>query len=238
MKSKILAIIPARGGSKGIPKKNIKNLFGKPLIAWTIEQAQKSKYISKIFVSTDDEEISKFAEQYGDLVPFFRPDEFAQDNSPTSDVIFHALDTFEKRGEYYDFIIILEPTSPLRKKNDIDNAIETYFQNASTSESLVSVGEIHLENPYIMKIIKNNHVLPLLENKQQFYQRQQLPNIYFPYGVIYLSSVQAMRKCGTFYQENTIPYNIERWQNYEIDDIFDFYCVETILKEQIKEVIG
>ena len=238
LKPKILALIPARGGSKGIPEKNIKPLLGKPLIAWTIEQAQKSKYISRVFVSTEDKKIAKIAEHYDVEVPFLRPDEFAQDNSPTSDAIFHTLDTFEKMGEHYDIIIILEPTSPLRKKDDIDNAIEIYLQRSSTSESLVSVGEVQLENPYIMKIIENNYVIPFLENKQKFYQRQQLPTIYFPYGVIYLSTVKAFRECGTFYQKTTIPYKIERWQNYEIDDIYDFYCVETILKEKLKEVVG
>jgi len=237
MKPKILAIIPARGGSKGISKKNIKPLLGKPLLTWTIEQAQKSKYISRVFVSTENKEIAKIAEQNGVEIPFLRPDEFAQDNSPTSDAIIHTLNTFEKLGEFYEIIIILEPTSPLRKKDDIDNAIEIYLHNSSDSESLVSVGEVQLENPYVMKIIENNHVVPFLENKQTFYQRQQLPKIYFPYGVIYLTTVRAFREFGTFYQKTTLPYKIERWQNYEIDDLCDFYCVETILKTKLKEVI-
>jgi len=238
LKPKILAIIPARGGSKGIPKKNIKPILGKPLIAWTIEQAQKSKFISRVFVSTENKEIAAISEKSGVEIPFLRLDKFALDNSPTSDAIIYTLDTFEKMGEYYDIIIVLEPTSPLRKKDDIDNAIETYLLHSSESESLVSVGEVQLENPYIMKIIENNHVIPFLENKQDFYQRQQLPPVYFPYGVIYLSTVQAIRKYGTFYQETTIPYKIERWQNYEIDDIYDFYCVETILKSKLMEVVG
>jgi CMP-N-acetylneuraminic acid synthetase len=236
MKPKILALIPARGGSKGIPKKNIKLLLGKTLITWTIEQAQKSEYVSRVFVSTEDKEIAAIAEQSGVEIPFLRPEEFAQDNSPTSDAIIHALDMFEQRGEYYDIVIILEPTSPLRKKDDIDNAIKTFLENSSDSESLVSVGEVQLENPYIMKIIENGHVIPFLENDQKFYQRQQLPTIYFPYGVIYLSTVPAFRKWGTFYQKTTLPYKIERWQNYEIDDIYDFYCVEAVLKIKLKEV--
>lgn len=236
MRPEILAIIPARGGSKGIPKKNIKPLLGKPLIAWTIEQAQKSNYLSRIFVSTEDKEIAAIAKKYGVEIPFLRPDELAQDNSPTSDAVIHSLDTFEKMGDVYDIVIILEPTSPLRKKEDIDKAIETYLENSSESESLVSVGEVHLENPHIMKVIENNHIIPFLENKQKIFQRQQLPAVYFPYGVIYLSTVRAFRKSGTFYQETTLPYKIERWQNYEIDDIFDFYCVESILKQQLHEV--
>lgn len=116
MRPKILALIPARGGSKGIPKKNIKPLLGKPLITWTIEQAQKSEYISRVFVSTEDKEIASLAEQSGVEIPFLRPEEFAQDKSPTSDAIIHALDMFEKMGENYDIVIILEPTSPLKER--------------------------------------------------------------------------------------------------------------------------
>jgi len=226
----ILAIIPARGGSKGIPKKNIRPLCGKPLIAWTIEQAQRSKYINRIFVSTDDAEIAATAEKYGVDVPFLRPEEYARDNSPTADAIIHAIDGLEKTGEQYDLIVLLEPTSPLRKMGDIDNAIETFLKNMNDADSLVSVGEVHLESPYIMKKIENDVVIPFLETDQKFFQRQQLPAIYFPYGVIYLSKIQAFRKQRTFYQKKTLAYKIERWQNYEIDDIYDFYCVEAILK--------
>ena len=132
MKPKILAIIPVRGGSKGIPKKNIKPLFGKPLITWTIEQVQKSRYIFRVFVSTDDNEIATIAEKGGVDIPFLRQYEFAQEYSPTSDAIIHTLDTFEKMGEYYDILIILEPTFPLREKDDIDKVIETYLRNTMT----------------------------------------------------------------------------------------------------------
>lgn len=237
MSKKILAVLPARGGSKGLPKKNIRPMLDKPLLVWTLEQAKRSKYITRTFVSTDDDEIAQIARLHGIEVPFLRPKEYAQDASPTIDAIIHALDSFEKQGEFFDIIILLEPTSPLRKKDDIDNAIETYLHNSSDSESLVSVGEVHLENPYIMKIIEDNHVIPFIENLQKIYQRQQLPKIFFPYGVIYLSTVEAIRREKTFYQENTIPFFIERWQNYEIDDIYDFYCVETIIKNKVQEII-
>jgi len=237
MAKKILAIIPARGGSKGIPKKNIKPLLGKPLVAWTIEQAKKSSLITRIFVSTDNDEIARIAGHYGAPVPFLRPTELAQDNSPTIDTIIHALDSFEKCGETFDVIIILEPTSPLRKRDDIDKAIGTYLDHSSETDTLVSVGEVHLENPYIMKIIENNRVIPLMEIGQKFFQRQQLPKIFFPYGVIYLATVETIRQQKTFYQETTIPYRIERWQNYEIDDICDFYCVEAVMKNKLDEVV-
>jgi CMP-N-acetylneuraminic acid synthetase len=233
-KNKIVAIIPARGGSKGLTRKNIKPLLGKPLVAGTIEQAKKSKYVNKVVVSTEDKEIAKISKKYGAEV-VDRPEELARDESPTIDAIMHAIDWFEKRGEYFDIVVLLEPTSPLRKENDIDNAIELFIKNIDKADSLVSVGEVHLENPYILKTIENKYVKPFIEVDENRYQRQQLPKVYFPYGVVYLSKTDALKKYKTFYQEKTISYFIERWQNYEIDDIYDFVCIETILKSKSEE---
>ena len=231
---KIIAIIPARGGSKGLPKKNVKEIMGKPLIAWTIEQALASKYLDKIVVSTDNEEIKLISEKYGAEVPFLRPKVLARDDSPTIDVIMHAINWFEKREEYFDIIVLLEPTSPLRKEDDIDNAIELFIKNIDKADSLVSVGDVHLENPYIMKKFEKGYVKSFIEINEEIYQRQQLPKVYFPYGVIYLSKTDALKKYKTFYQERTIPYYIERWQNYEVDDIYDFICAEAIIKYKLK----
>lgn len=123
----------------------------------------------------------------------------------------------------------------LEKKNDIDNAIEFFIKNIEKADSLVSLGEVHLENPYIMKKIENKYVKTFLEVSESFYQRQILPKVYFPYGVIYLSKTDTLKKYKTFYQARTLPYFIERWQNYEIDDIYDFICVEAILKYRLEE---
>ncbi len=229
---KIIAIIPARGGSKGLPGKNIKHLLGKPLIAWTIQSAKKSKLIDTLIVNTDDKEIASVAEKYGAKVPFLRPKKLARDNSSTYDVIFHTLDWFEKKGLNFDVVILLEPTSPLRKDEDIDNAIKLFLKNYNKADSLVSMGEVHLENPFITLKIKGKYARPIF--KTNFSQRQKLEKSYFPYGVIYLSKVKALRKYKKFYQKKTIPYLIERWQNYEIDDIFDFLCVKAILKQKLK----
>jgi CMP-N,N'-diacetyllegionaminic acid synthase len=238
MKRKILAIIPARSGSKGIPKKNIKYLLGKPLITWTIEQAKKSSLIDTVFVSTDSEEIANIAEKWAVHVPFLRPPELAKDDSPTIDAINHVIESFEKEGKTYDIIVLLEPTSPLRKAGDIDAAIRLFLDHYNHADALVSLGEVQLENPFIMEYIENNRLKKVISTNNQFYQRQQMPKVYFPYGVIYLSKIETLKKTRTFYQENTIPYLIERWQNYEIDDICDFLCVETILKQKLREVLG
>ena len=186
---KVLAIIPARGGSKGLPGKNIKELCGKPLIAWSIEQALKSKYIDNVVVSTDTEEIAKIAKECGADVPFLRPAELAADDSPTSDAILHVLEQLNMKGESYDYVALLEPTSLLRKSNDIDDAISMIVKNTDAN-CLVSVGEVHMEHPMIVKKIdKKGFIAPYILNIAKIHQRQQAGKAYFPYGVNYIGKV-------------------------------------------------
>lgn len=231
----ILGLIPARGGSKGIVRKNIKLLLGKPLVAWTIEQALASKYLDKVIVSTDDVEIAKVSKEYGAEVPFIRPPKLATDSSKVVDTILHALDFFDEKSLKFDYLALLEPTSPLRKSSDIDKSIEKLIDNENIAESLISVGEIILEHPmYSKKIDKEGYVVPFLKMKEVVPIRQALPKVYFPYGVIYISKVPAIRKSKSVYPDRILPFFIERWQCYEINDIWDFICVETILKK-IKE---
>ena len=226
---RILGLIPARGGSKGVYKKNIRIVNGKPLIAYSIEIARGSKYIDMVAVSTDDREIADVSRRYGAIV-IPRPKKFSRDKSPTIEVIFHVINWLEKRNEHFDVLVLIEPTSPLRKKNDIDDAIKLFIKKYDKADSLVSLGEIHLENPYLAKKVEQGYVKPLIKNNKSFSQRQQLPKVYFPYGVIYLSKIEALRKYRSFYQERTIPYFIERWQNYEVDDFYDYLCVDRIEK--------
>ena len=231
---RILALIPARSGSKGLPGKNIRPLLGKPLVVWSIEQASSSKYIDKVVVSTESPIIASIARHYGADVPFLRPKKLATSKAKTIDVIFHAVDYFSKRKENFDYLVLLEPTSPLREISDLDNAIKKLINKSGTADALVSVGEIGLESPYIAKSIADGYVVPLIkENSKKIFQRQQLPKTFFPYGVIYASKVEALKKKKTFYHQRTIPYFIERWQNYEVDDIYDFVCVEAILRERL-----
>jgi CMP-N,N'-diacetyllegionaminic acid synthase len=231
---RILALIPARGGSKGLPGKNVRPLLGKPLVAWSIEQALSSKYIDKVVVSTESPIIASIARRYGADVPFLRPKKLATGKAKTIDVIFHVVDYFNKRKENFDYLVLLEPTSPLRGTSDLDNAIKKLIDKSRISDALVSVGEIRLESPYIAKSIVNGYVTPLIkENTKKFFQRQQLPKTFFPYGVIYASKVESLKKKKTFYHQRTIPHFIERWQNYEVDDIYDFVCIEAILRERV-----
>ena len=234
----VLAIIPARGGSKGLPGKNVKELCGKPLIAWSIEQALKSKSIDNVVVSTDSVEIAKIAKESGANVPFLRPAELAADDSPTSDAILHVLEQLSMKGEFYDYIALLEPTSPLRKPNDIDDAIKLIIQNTD-ADCLVSVGEVHMEHPMIVKKTdEKGFVVPYISHIATIHQRQQADKAYFPYGVIYISKVSSFKENQTFYSDNTIPFVIERWQNYEIDDEIDFMIIEQIMRFKMEAENG
>lgn len=227
-KKTILAIIPARGGSKGLPGKNIKPLCGKPLIAWSIEQAKSSKYIDEIFVSTDSQEIADVAIDYGIQVPFLRPKELASDTSPSSEFVLHTINYYRKIGLEFDYIILLEPTSPLRKKDDIDNAIQL-LDNNEGSIGVVSLGEVHTEHPNITKYVDDKgKILPYVDSDKNITHRQNLSKVYFPYGVVYLVRREYFEKKNIFYSRDSTPYYIERWQNYEVDDLIDFLCIETI----------
>lgn len=228
---RILAIIPARGGSKGLPEKNIKHLRGRPLIAYTIEQAKTSKYIDEIFVSTDNELIANTAKEFGISVPFLRPAELAKDTSSSMDVVEHVLSHFENRNTFYDYIVLLEPTSPLRKKDDIDNAIQLAISNES-ADGIISLGEVHMEHPMIVKKVnKNGNIISYIDEVKKISQRQQADKAYFPYGVIYMIKTEVFKREKSFYTNNIMPYFIERWQNYEVDDIFDFIAIEAILNK-------
>jgi len=232
----ILAIIPARGGSKGLPGKNIKPIFGKPLIGWTIEQARKSKYITEIFVSTDSQEIADIAETFGVTVPELRPTELASDTSTSASFVIYTIEKLRKEGKEFDYFLLLEPTSPLRKNEDIDSAIELAFANPERN-SVVSLGEIHMEHPMIAKKIdENGNVMPFIEQKTILTHRQETDKAYFPYGVVYLVKTNHFMKTKKFYEESSLPYFIERWQCYEVDDIYDFLCIEAILKYQISKI--
>ena len=148
---KFLAIIPARGGSKGLPGKNIKEICNKPLIAWSIEAGLKSKYLDEVSVSTDYESIANISKEYGANVPFLRPENLASDTATSFDAVKYSIDYYKNElGKEFDYIVLLEPTSPLREDSDIDNMIEKLIENKEKFDSIISMGEVH-EHPSIMK---------------------------------------------------------------------------------------
>lgn len=226
---KVLAIIPARGGSKGLPGKNIRPLAGKPLIGWTLDSAKKSKYLDEIFVSTDSQEIANVAESFGVKVPELRPAELASDTATSASVVLYTIDYFRKQGKNFDYIILLEPTSPMRKDDDIDNAIELACDNPEKA-GVVSLGEVHMEHPSIVKKIGDDGIIQPFSDSKHYTQRQQFAKAYFPYGVVYLVKTDYFEKYQLFYGKDSLPYFIDRWQCYEVDDIYDMIVIDAIIK--------
>ena len=222
----VLGIIPARGGSKGIPRKNIKLLCGKPLIAWTIEEAKKSKYIDRLILSTEDNEIIKVAKEWGCEVPFKRPKELAKDKTPGIEPVLHAI---KKLPEKYDYVCLLQPTSPLRKAEHIDGAIEQCIDNKA--DSCVSVTEVE-KHPYWMYEIKANNLIVPLIKKELVTRRQDLPKVYVLNGALYVIKANVLKQKKKFINEKTIAYVMDRERSVDIDNIKDFkYCEYFLFKE-------
>jgi CMP-N,N'-diacetyllegionaminic acid synthase len=224
---KILAIIPARGGSKGIPKKNIKPLKEKPLIAWTIEEAKKSKLLDKIIVSTDDEEIMNVAKKWGAEVPFLRPSELAQDDTPGIAPVLHALEYFSD----YEYVVVLQPTSPLRLAEDIDEAI--YLCEKNKSNFCVSVTESKIIPDWMFRI-NNRGMLEPLSNREIPYQRQKAEKTYVLNGAVYVGKKEALIKTRSFLTSETIPYIMPHIRSIDIDDMDDFLYCEYVLEKTLK----
>lgn len=221
-KNKIVALIPARGGSKGIKNKNIIDLCGKPLISYTIQAALESKYIDKVIVSTDSQEIADVAIKYGAEVPFLRPGELASDTSKTIDAVMHAVGELEKRKEQYDILILLQATQPLRTAEDIDSAIELFIKNKG--QSLVSVSPVE-DNPILIRTIDNlgrmNSILPM----KSTCRRQDMPLYYRVNGCIYINLISEL-DLNTSFNDNKIPYIMPKERSVDIDEIKDLLIAQ------------
>lgn len=228
---KILAIIPARGGSKGIPKKNIKSINGKPLIAWTIIEAQKSKYIDRIILSSDDEEIIKIAREYNCEVPFVRPSKYAADSTPSMDVIFHALKEVNSSNEYA-ICVMLEPTSPLRDAADIDSALEKLISERE-AESVVGIARAESSHPAFLVSLKNGFIRSYLNNGFKFFRRQEIDELFYFEGSFYVSYVDSLKRRNSFYHDKCLGFELPKWKAFELDDEIDFIIIESLLKKKL-----
>jgi len=228
---RILAIIPARGGSKGIPYKNIIDLNGKPLISYSIMAALNSEYIDYVLVSTDDLKIAKRAEEYGAKVPFIRPAEYAQDKSNIIDVITHAIIYLKECREVFDTMILLQPTQPLRTTADIDKAIETFFENAE--ESLVSICEVD-DSPLLMRTLNKGKMTKLL-NVSSTCRRQDMPSYYRVNGCIYINNIDSLN-FDTSLNDNTLPFIMKKSHSVDIDDMIDLEVAKYYLSEKQLEM--
>ena len=227
----VVAIIPARAGSKGLPGKNIRPLCGKPLIAWSIESARGSRYVDEVLVSTDGEDIARIAGQLGAAVPFRRPAELATDAATTLSAVQHALEHYRSLGRGFEVVALLEPTSPLREDSDIDSMLERLSSGWESFDAVISVGEVH-EHPSIMKRLRGPQLEPYCAELERTTRRQETPAAYFPYGVAYIVKTAALLEEGTFYPRRCTYHLLKRYQSYEIDDLHDFLCVEAVMKHE------
>lgn len=226
-----LAIIPARGGSKGLPEKNIKELCGKPLIAWSIEAALNSKYLDEVMVTTDSKEIANISKEFGANVPFLRPENLASDTATTFDAVKHTISFYKiELKKEFDYIVLLEPTSPLREVDDIDRMIEKIIKNELYFDSIVSIGEVNEHPSIIKKIVEKNILVPFCSELTMTTRRQDNEKAYFPYCVAYIAKTNIFLEEKTFYTKRNTFYKIKRYQCYEIDDIYDFLAIENIFK--------
>lgn len=223
---KIVTIIPARGGSKSLPKKNIRLLNNKPLLCYSIEYSKKSNIVNKTIVTTDSQEIACIAKSCGAEVPFLRPSVHAQDDTRDYAFMRHALDYFESIGEIYDIYVLLRPTSPLRPEGLIEKAIEI-LENNPTATSIRSIAKIK-EHPYrAWEINKNGSMKGYVKNIEEAYNipRQELPEIYFQTGDIEVIRRETILK-GNISGDNVYPLIINHGEMVDIDEVSDFKKAE------------
>ena len=220
----MIALIPARQGSKGLPNKNILDFLGKPLFTWSIEAARESKYIDKILLSTDSDLIAEIGLRFGAAAPFIRPENISGDDSASIEVIDHAINFLDLNlNETYDIIVLLEPTSPLRTSDDIDNSLEKLISTPSAT-SLVSIGKAEAQDSTLQFKLLGNDFIHLPKEKETFNhnRRQDIKANYFLDGSIYISDIKILLAKRTFVHDQTIVNLLPKWKTIEIDDEYDY----------------
>ncbi len=228
---RILGLIPARGGSKGLPGKNIRPLAGRPLIAWTIEAARQARHIDRVVLSSENEDICRIAEVYGCEVPFRRAAELARDDTPG---IAPVLDAAERLPDF-DYLVLLQPTSPFRSSDDIDRAIERCLSTGATS--LVSVTPAS-QHPSWMYHLDEDGRLKHFLGDEPIARRQELPKVFALNGAIYVVSVPWLKEHRRLMDENTIGFTMPRRRSIDIDTALDFRIAEVLAADLLAEEEG
>lgn len=226
---KVLAIIPARGGSKGVPRKNIRLLHNRPLLAYTVDAALSAKRLSRVIVSTDDPEIADIAAQCGADVPFVRPSDLAKDDTPMLPVIRHAVNIIEQEGERYDAICLLQPTNPLRTSGDIDGAIE--LLERSGADAVVAVLPVPLEyNPHWVYFKGESGRLTLSTGEPSpISRRQDLPPAYHREGSVYVTRRDVLMEQNSIYGHTLVGYPMDPMRSVNIDNQDDWDRAERLI---------
>lgn len=223
----VLVIIPARGGSKGIPHKNIKPLNGKPLIYYTIDTARAITGDENICVSTDDDEIIEVVEKYGLEVPFKRPTELATDTAGTYEVLLHALSFYESQGKRYDAVLLLQNTSPFRKKEQVKEALQLFNKNV---DMVVSVKEC-AANPYYCVFEENEEgYLNVCKGDGNIFRRQDAPKVYEYNGAIYIMNPEVLKTTHMHKMQKRVKYVMDDISSFDLDTMADWNMAEMIAK--------
>ena len=224
-KNLFVALIPARGGSKGLKKKNLYPVNNKPLISWTIESAISSHYLEQIFVSSDDNSILEIASKEG-VNCIERPANLAEDTSSMESVIMHSIEQIDKQGIGFKYLILLQPTSPLRDSKDIDLACKKFVQ--LKADSLISVTNV--ESSVLKTLVKDNNgfLRPAFDNKFPSMNRQQLPLAYRPNGAIYIINKKLFLNNPTLFQKDTAMYEMKENKSIDVDSINDIHTIEKL----------
>lgn len=223
---KVFGLIPARGGSKGIPRKNIKLIGGKPLIVWTIEAALRSSKLDGVVVSTDDAEIAEVARCAGAQVPFMRPAELAQDHTPGLDPVIHALDQLPQ----YNSVLLLQPTSPLRNTEDIDSCLS--LVERTNAKSVVSVTEADI-HPYWTYRLSADQKITRFVDGAPIARRQDLPEAFALNGAMYFAQAQWLRDSGSLVGVETLAYVMSKEHSVDLDTPLDWKFAELLMKESL-----
>ncbi|MDA9112772.1 acylneuraminate cytidylyltransferase family protein [Gammaproteobacteria bacterium] len=230
MTSNVIALIPARSGSKGIPNKNIKIINGKPLIAYSIEFALSSKKIDRVIVSTDSQQIADIAKKYGAEVPFLRPSKLATDSAPMYGTVKHLIDFLSKSKCDYKFLALLQPTSPLRLEKDFHIALNT-IEKDTTIDSIVSLEELpkHLSPEFLMKI-DNGLMYPYLDSAKNIFRRQDVSSAYTRSGQFYISRISSLSDNNTIYGNKSLPY-ITNHESVNLDTLDDWNLAINLMEK-------
>jgi N-acylneuraminate cytidylyltransferase/CMP-N,N'-diacetyllegionaminic acid synthase len=225
-----LAVIPARGGSKGISRKNIQLLLGKPLLAYTIEAAQQARSLGRILVSTEDPEIAKIASQFGAEVPFLRPSELARDETPTLPVLQHVLTRLKALENFEpEIIVLLQPTSPLRRASDIDRAVALLQKSGADSVVSLCLAEY---SPFWMRRLEGDRVLPFLPDAPEYLRRQDLPPVYQLNGAVYVTRRRVLLEQSRLLGDDTRGIVMDVESSVDIDKPLDWKTAALIMQER------
>lgn len=226
---KNLAVVLARSGSKGLPNKNIMNMAGKPLLAYTVMAAFESNMFDKVHVSTDSQYYADIATRYGADVPFLREKALAGDNSSSWDALRYVVMEYKKRGVVFDTVTLLQPTSPLRDAIDIQNAFKVFEERKALA--VVSVCEAEY-SPLLCNTLPDNNSLNMFIDINKVGRRQDMKTFYRLNGAIYIQKTELLMNSGNLYGEKTYAYIMDKYHSIDIDDEMDFYIAESIIRKR------